>query len=104
MGMHTQHRKLIFYLNGDYDCVAGHKYNNVFLVITWRHDDHDDAPKQRNGGHLITRKLSLLFRSKNMAADHVKENQQYTVKDTCTTYHQDQTMKSNHMSPELGQR
>jgi len=34
VGMHTQHRKLVFYLNGDYDCVADHKYNNVFLVFT----------------------------------------------------------------------
>ena len=60
----------------------------LFSVFTWRHDRHVGAPKQRKGGHvgaptkssgnltLLLCKRFLLFSVKNMAVDHVSENQQ----------------------------
>ena len=60
----------------------------LFSVFTWRHDRHVGAPKQRKGGHvgaptkssgnltLLLCKRFLLFSLKNMAVDHVSENQQ----------------------------
>ena len=64
---------------------------NQFSVFTWRHDRHVGAPKQRKGGHigaptkssgnltLLLCKRFLLFSLKNIAVDHVSENQQLGV-------------------------
>ena len=67
---------------------------SLFSVFTWRHDRHVGAPKQRKGGHvgaptkssgnltLLLCKRFLLLSLKNMAVDHVSENQQLYKKKT----------------------
>ena len=62
---------------------------SIFSVFTWRHDRHVGAPKQIKGDPvgaptkssenltLLLCKRFLLFSLKNMAVDHVSENQQY---------------------------
>ena len=90
------------------NCIFGTAFlqTELFSFFTWRHGRHVGAAKQRNGRHvgaptkyyensaLFLCKRFLLFSLKNMAVDHVSENQQFFR----LIFPRNQTFPANHKS------